>query len=209
MDVIRAAPLQAELGKSKPHTTTNGTPQQKVSQQQKYIAHMLAISSMLMLSEQNKTIDLCLQRQRPQWLQRHQSLPSLSPMAEGQVLFFKKQVGREKPNHLPAEANDLPNGKEGQHRFMGLHTDSFHVCQQCSHLKSMKTGSAAICTNAMLGFPGSVDAIRAAPPKPCAGRAGNFRTARNDQSPRTQPAGGSDRLRPPRTPSSGRLPSPP
>ena len=99
--------------------------------------------------------------------------------------------------------------RKGNHRFMGLHTDSFHVCQQCSQLKSMKTRIAAICKNAILGFPGSLDAIRAAPPKPCAGRAGNFKTARNDQSPRTQPAGGSDRLRPPRTPSSGRLPSPP
>ena len=91
-----------------------------------------------------------------------------------------------------------PNGKERQPSVHGGSIPSLPT-----------TRTAAICKNAILGFPGSLDAIRAAPPKPCAGRAGNFRTARNDQSPRTQPAGGSDRLRPPRTPSSGRLPSPP
>ena len=43
----------------------------------------------------------------------------------------------------PAEANDLPEW-QGRSTFMGFHTDSFPVCQQCSQLKSMKTGSAIL-----------------------------------------------------------------
>ena len=36
-------------------------------------------------------------------------------------------------------------------RFMGFHTESFPVCQQCSQLKSMKTGSAILTLVQPLG----------------------------------------------------------
>ena len=59
------------------------------------------------------------------------------------------------------------------HRFMGLHTNSFHVCQQRSQLKSTKTKSVH----------GFVDDAfrRAAPPKAFAG-CGGVKTTRNDVS---------------------------
>ena len=130
-----------------------------------------------------------------------------SPRQTGRSCSFKSRLGASAKSlttingtsqSMSTGRNDRPPTRNGNHPFMGGSIPSLP-----------RTRTAAICKNAILGFAGSLDAIRAAPPKPCAGRAGNFRTARNDQSPRTQPAGGSDRLRPPRTPSSGRLPSPP
>ena len=44
------------------------------------------------IKENIHRMHLCLQQQGPQWVQRHQSLPSLSP-ADGQVLLFQKQAG--------------------------------------------------------------------------------------------------------------------
>ena len=127
------------------------------------------------------------------------------PPSPPQTCSFKSRLGASAKSlttingtsqSMSTSRNDRPPTRKGNHHGGSIPS-----------LPTTRT--AAICKNAILGFPGSLDAIRAAPPKPCAGRAGNFRTARNDQSPRTQPAGGSDRLRPPRTPSSGRLPSPP
>ena len=120
---------------------------------------------------------LCLQQQGPQWVQRHQSLPSLSP-ADGQVLLFQKQAGgKRKITHndqrhvsINVDRQEWPtSNKERQPSVHGGSIPSLPT-----------TRTAAICKNAILGFPGSLDAIRAAPLKAFAGRGGNFKTTHND-----------------------------
>ena len=82
---------------------------------------------------------------------------------------------------LQAQSADFPHRNQNH---TTRPTARLKQCQQCSQLESMKTGSAAICANAMRkrnsGFPGSVDGIRAVPQTTFSGL-GKSKTTHNDQ----------------------------
>ena len=122
---------------------------------------------------------LCLQQQGPQWVQRHQSLPSLSP---ADVLFQKQAGGKRKITHndqlsINVDRQEWPtSNKERQPSVHGGSIPSLPT-----------TRTAAICTNVTLGFPGSVDVDQGSPIESICGPRGEFlKSARNDQCLRTK-----------------------
>ena len=156
---------------------------------------------------------LGLQQPGPQWVQRHKDIRVCPPSPRRQKgrscsLKSKLKAMTKSLTRINGTSQSMLTGRNDRHPRMARNGNHPFMGGSIPSLPTTRT--AAICTNAILGFPVSVGVDQGSPTKSiCGPRGGISKTARNDQRPRTQPAGGSDRLSPPRTPSSGRLPSPP
>ena len=155
------------------------------------------------LHQKEHSQHLCLQQQGPQWAQRHQSLPSpdgrraglaLSKAGWGQAQNHSQRSTARLNQCRPAGMTDLQQGK-ATIRSWGLHTEPANDTnrrnlQKCWDFLVLWMRSGQPHQNHVRAARG-ISELHA--------------TIRVPE--RSRPA--EARLRPPRTPSSGRLPSPP